>query len=187
MNALFDTYAECAANVQPRHRQWAIKAGMSPAHIWSAPAAFGVARIEPTGNTFQFSDGGSGAVIVPVCDDYQLESFEYSIADLLAFLPGNPGRWWMYRDACPVLNAAAVDRAAILNIPLVIRATPLSWLAADRDGLCVLDWNTNLHTWLASGTRLLCENEILSRRILGALKARFPQPEIRHMEPRNAA
>lgn len=191
MNALMEVYGDTVFAVRDRHRDWAVAHGISREAIWTPPAPFGAGRIETSGRAFEFNKDGAPAVIVPVSDSYDIECFEYGLADLLAFQPNDPHRWWALRDIMPLLNTEAVEQARTLigiDYPLAINSTPLAWLQRNRDGVVILDWNCCLPLWLGGVPRLLCDTEELARKLNHSfMKPRQAIPDIRYEGVRNAA
>jgi hypothetical protein len=92
---------------------------------------FGSARIigEPSGfyqlayKTHEVDKStSSDAVILSVADRTG------ALADVVAWLPSDPARWWVRTGAMPVLGEAEIDRAAFLDAPLYLFGTPSDWL-----------------------------------------------------------
>lgn len=184
MSAIIDDYLCALGNVRPTHREWALVHGISQDTLWKPPAPFGVAHIVADARTFQFSNTGDPAVIVPVSDDYDdIDLFAEGLVDLVAFNPSDPSRFWVLHGTVPVLNTSAVEYARPclgIDYPLSVNSTPLAWLRRDRDGIVVLDWQCCLRLWLGGATRILCDTELLARRLSKALKEPlFPVPDIR--------
>lgn len=188
---LFEIYCDAVDAVSDANRVWMEAHGVARHTLWNGPAAFGAARIEISGRTFQFVDDGQPAVVVPVADSYDINYFEDGFADLLAFQPSDPTRWWSLRDTMPVLNLEAIQRAVPcmgIDEVLAVYETPVSWLQGSRDGIVILDWSCHLSFWLGGVARILCDTERLARRLADALwdPART-LPEIRFSEARHAA
>ncbi len=188
---IFDLFAETVYSVCDSHRDWMTSHGVSRDLLFRGPAAFGVARIETSGSTFQFNDDGKPAVIVPVSDSYEIDEFEDGLTDLLAFLPDDPSRWWVLRDTMPVLNLEEIERAVPcmgIDEVLTVYETPLSWLQGYRNGIVILDWKANLRLWLGGVGRIWCDNESLAERLTNALSEPVRAlPDIRFSEARHAA
>lgn len=184
---LFNIFVETVNAVGPSHRDWLIDRGVSRGTVWNGPACAGVARIETSGRIFEINPDGHPAVIVPISDNYDIDSFEDGLVDFLAFLPSNPLRWFALRDSSPVLNAGAVTKATILEKPLLIWRDPLSWLRADREGVVILDWRGDLRIWLSGASRIWCQDALTEQRLRKAFHLPVVIPEIRHGEVKNAA
>ena len=67
-------------------------------------------------------------------------------------------------------------------------ASPLDWLRADRNGLCILDWSAPEVLNLSRLRRIRCQDYILSEKLKEALSRPYRLPEITYgEEPRDAA
>ena len=81
---------------------------------------FGRSQIhaEPAGFYQPVDDAGVPAVVLGVADRYG------EISDLVAWLPDNPGDWWLRRGALSVLGEAEVRARSIpRRAPLPVRDT----------------------------------------------------------------
>src|SRR5579864_5617146 len=97
---------------------------------------FGAARISVQGNTYEPTDDGGRAFILPVSPVPEDEAiFEHwEPCDLLAFHLKRPERW-ATRLGSPILNPEAIERAAWFKTALSVWRSPLSWLRAQGDGI----------------------------------------------------
>ena len=93
----------------------------------------GTARIQPEGKFYQADDNGIMAVIIPIIEGEV-------VADLLAFQPSRPDRWWLRLGVAAYLGGDALGDA-VMDEPVRVFRTPLAWLraGAPADGLVVLD------------------------------------------------
>ena len=192
MTALLDTYLRTVANVGDLHRARAQALGVPLETIWAAPASFGVARIETSGRYFQIAATGRPALILPASTCYDdIDLFVEGLADLVAFHTDDPSHWWVLRDAVPVLNLDAVawsQPCMGIDHALAVYSTPLSFLQHDRDGVCVLDWQSSVWFDLAGPVRVWCDTPELEIRLRNAWSGPLDQmPEIRSGEARHAA
>ena len=93
-------------------------------------------------------DGGDKALSLFVRDRYGHP------ADLVAWFNDRPGEWWLRKgDETPVLGARQLAGSEMTAAPLPIYPTPLAWLEAGGDGICILDWDMKL-AWLFDGLTL---------------------------------
>lgn len=107
--------AALAAMMQ-QHVDRLLNLGVPPA----ATIMCGAARIRTDGKFYECDQNGIDAVILPVLDDG-------GTADLLAFAPDKPARWWTRRGAHWALGADALDRLW-LGAKLKVCRNPLRWL-----------------------------------------------------------
>ncbi len=95
-------------------------------------------RVMPDGQHFRL-DGEDRATLLTVRG-----RGGYPI-DLVAWLDGAPGHWWLHEgDETPILGARQLAGAEMTAAPLPIYPTPLAWVEAGGDGVCVLDWDMDL-------------------------------------------
>ena len=91
----------------------------------------GTAKIRPEGQHYVPDDAGLEALVVPVFDTG-------TVADLLAFAPDTPARWWLRLGLAAYLGG---DALADILADIWVYRTPWSWLRAGApgDGLVILD------------------------------------------------
>ena len=105
------------------------------------------------------------------------------LVDFAAWLPGQAGTWWTYRNT-PILGEAAVEIAWGVELPLLLLETPEAWLDHVRTpgayGLaaCVLDWFAPLDLHLAGCREIVAATPQLER-ILEHRLVRAPLPRFR--------
>lgn len=149
---LIDELAEAAAAARPEHFDALVAAGVSSAYLRRGPARFGIAEIDVDGDGYyQPAPTGEAAFIIPAVplvapweDGFPVED----VADLVAWFPRDPRRWWRRSGMAPILNPDAIDPAAWYRAPLDVRSTPLAWLRASGRGIVLLDPEANLRLWL---------------------------------------
>lgn len=137
---------------------------------------FGRAMIQPlaSGN-YRPSDDGQWAVILEVRDRHD------ELADLVAWLPGDPSRWWLrYGDETPILGARDLAFAADCNQPVTLLPTPEAWLFMHskpnrRAVVCVLDWGVVVGPLFEGVSRVECDSPALCDRFRKALRAWEPK------------
>ncbi len=160
---------------------------------------FGRARIQPlaSGN-YRPSDDGEWAVILEVRDRHN------ELADLVAWLPNDPARWWLrHGDEAPVLGARALAFAADCHEPVILHPTPETWLFAhqgqpgghlgqrhgdaDGDTVCILDWGVDLAELFAGVSKVECQGADLQNRFQQALRVWEPQITVPRQGARRVA
>ncbi len=100
-------------------------------------------RITTAGRAFDFDPEGIPAVIQPVWRGLAPSIYQGVLspvlADLIAWLPAEPARWW-YRWNCdsPTLGDEYVEAAHAVG-PQFCHLTPLDWLRADCRGAVLLE------------------------------------------------
>lgn len=70
-----------------------------------------------------------------------------------AWLPGQPGEWWLAPGSLPILGLDEIAKAACFERPLTIVPSPEAWLEARESNAhefaaCVLNWTARLESWL---------------------------------------
>ena len=138
--------------------QWGI-----PKRIVYGPRHYlGVARIVATSDgLFEFHDDGDRAVIVPEGEP-EVPAWD-EIHDLIAFLPAEPSRWWRRRGDVDVLGASNITPWRLS--PLTIHETPLSWVQAGADGVCIVNWALDPIVTLERARHLEVETPALKKRL----------------------
>ena len=136
---------------------------------------FGRAQIQPLASgAYRPSDAGQWAVILEVRDRHD------ELADLVAWLPDDPGHWWLRDgDETPLLGARALAIAADCHEPVTILPTPEAWLFAHRERsegavVCVMDWGVDLAPLFDGVSRVDCDSPDLQKRLLRSLRTWEP-------------
>ena len=122
----------------------------------------GVARIVTTSDgLFEFHDDGEVALVVPEGEpEWPCWA---QVHDLITFKPDNPGRWWRRRGDVDLLGASNMTQWRLA--PLCIHETPLSWLQAGADGICIVDWAIDPIARLVSDGHLEVQTLALKQRL----------------------
>ena len=136
---------------------------------------FGRARVQPLASgAYRPSDDGKWAVVLEVRDRHN------ELADLVAWLPDDPGHWWLrHGDETPLLGARALAFAADCHEPVSLLPTPEQWLFArfkpnTRAIACVLDWGVGLGPLFEGVSQVDCDSPDLQKRLLRSLRASEP-------------
>jgi hypothetical protein len=148
MQEFADEYVAATASAEPSHFDWLIARGVAKEFLWRGAMRFGVAEIvgDQDGH-YQPMRGGDVAYIMParpLPDDFS----DGDLGDLVAWLPRDPGRWWLRSGLAPIINPAAIERAVWLREPLAVSSTPLDWLRRCGAGVVILSRDANLRLWL---------------------------------------
>ncbi len=93
----------------------------------------GAAKIRPSDSLYEPDLDGEPAWVIPCIDGG-------NTVDLLAFKCDEPGRWWLRLGLAAYVGGDALGDA-VLDEPVRVFRTPLSWLraGAPADGLVVVD------------------------------------------------
>lgn len=132
---------------------------------------FGITSVTDAGGGQYVPDpDGSRALIVPVYDCGEL-------VDLVAFNTITPERWLLRHGLGWALGLEEGLERFRWGDPLPLHKTPLDWLKAGCDGLCVIDWEAPEVSTLADFPTLLIRDDALERRTIAALTkpSRLPQ------------
>ena len=89
--------------------------------------------------------------------------------DIVAWLEGDPSRWWLRLRIGVILGMEEVERCDDLHEPLHLFWTPADWLNAGKRGAVILDWRCHLPFWLPCNAPVKCQNERLARKVTAAL------------------
>ena len=183
-HSLTDEFAQAGAATRREHFDRMEALGVSRRTLWTGPAAFGFGMIEENGDLYQPRPDGFPAVIQPVAEIKS--GLLTGIVDLIAWWTDNPAQWWTRRGIAPILGYESVERAAHYGEPLALHATPLDWLAANRQGTVILDWNAYLPFWLGGVCQIYTDPET-AERLDSALHTARVFPEIFVKEEKHAA
>ena len=138
----------------------------------------GMATIEVSKDgTFTPSPGGKPACIVAVVDPYNRGLGSSGIFDLVAFRSSDPRKWWLRAGNAYALADYLLDFAD----PVRVVRTPIDWLAAGGDALCILDWSPSSPVWsaLRPGPELLFYDDALRLAVKSALISAAPLPPMK--------
>ena len=133
---------------------------------------FGTARITDCGSgLFEPDPDGKRALIVPVYENDDL-------VDLVAFQTATAEHWLSRLGIGWALGLEDGLERYRWGDPLPIHKTPLDWLKAAGDALCILDWSAPPQCWarLRSGPSLQFTDDTLRLRVRNALVANVAMP-----------
>jgi hypothetical protein len=115
---------------------------------------------------------GEAAAILPV---FQMNGIGFlDVVDLIAWKTGQPKEWrWRIGQGWALGDFLLDD-----DLPVPVVATPLDWLKAAGDALCILDWSAPPQCWarLRSGPSLQFSDDALRLRVRNALVANVALP-----------
>ena len=151
--------------------QWLITQGVSDKALLK-PQIIRAGRVRfLDGNTFDFADDGDRALIFRVVE-FGLE------IDLVAW-SRKRNQLATWRGEAFALGQEAIWNPAtyFMDGALEIHQTPLDWLKAEREGICIVQPRF-AHSQLHHVERLLCRNENLARELQRWLQPPKPRGEI---------
>lgn len=138
-------------------------------------------------------EGGDRMLVVPVGVRsgflrWNLWIDTTEIIDLIAFRSQQSSSWaWRTGEAWALGEEYLEDKGE----PVSIVSTPLGWLAAAGEAVCILDWSKNSPAWAAlrHGPSLICDSDHLRRRLQRGMMAsvRLPNLTLKSEEERSAA
>lgn len=142
--------------------------GRSIATIGATQAAFGISAAMPEPSYFYQPGDGPAHVIMPVTE-------EGDLIDLIAWRSSNPARWF-WRTGLGWALGTDYLLPRWDNGPVQLHATPLDWLAAAGEGMCILDWSAPEIRELAALDAIEAD-EMIGRKLLAILSkpARLPR------------
>lgn len=123
--------------VENRHLDRLIALGVDSATIAKLGAIqppFGVMDCDDIGGGIFQPGGATPKIVQPVYDGGIL-------IDIVAWRTTLPQKWLWRTGAAWALNPDAIAKNSWRDEPLAIDATPLDWLKADANGLCILNWS----------------------------------------------
>lgn len=169
--SLLDDIARATGNVRQVHIDHVRSLGASPealASLGYRQLPFGVERIDVDDAGRWWPDPeGKPALVVPV--------MEYGEPiDIIAFHTGQPARWWWRDGIGSLLGHDLLTRCVWPGDELPVVSTPLAWIVAGGEAVCILDWDLPDHeiSPLRDFYGLQCDSQILASR----LRKRLAQP-----------
>lgn len=159
--------------------------GNKVAQLASHFPPFGTMRVQRRkGDLYEPCEAGTNALIMPVCwPEVHTGLISPSITlwrtlDLIAFRADRPAHW-LWRTG----NGWALGGGALENWqgePVVAVATPLDWLRAGGEALCVLDWSDDSPVWpkLRCVSAIHASDDLLARRLAQAIDRTTHRPTI---------
>jgi hypothetical protein len=166
------------------------KMGIPTRVTFGLRSLYGVGRIIPNpSGFFEFHEDGTEALIVAEGEP-DLPGW-HCLDDLVAFMPDNPGQWWLRRGQVDLLGGYTLTRHWHLE-PTRLHSTPLDWLRGGARGVCVLNWRLDPLHELVGGPALVVDSPALRDRLerrttevaLGYLNVTLAETK---METHNAA
>ncbi len=135
--------------------------GIPDSVILGEPLMIGVDKVQASHSGFyEPNDESDNALIV--AEGWPAGPIWDTLDDLIAFRPQDPGRWWRRRGDVQFLGAYNIRSEPVF--PLTIHETPLSWLQAGAQGICIVDWSFNPERLLCAGP-LEAESDQLKTRL----------------------
>ena len=132
-------------------------------------AVFGVGHCTfNTDGTYQPTEDGEKALIIAEAQSH--ERWKHSgkvgiaeVIDLIAVPFNARERWFLRRGMACLLGAENLEDASDNN-PITVYATPLRWLQAGGDGLCIVNWESFDRWYFAQTFPLQFETTELAQR-----------------------
>ena len=133
----------------------------------------GVAKVQtfPSG-FYEPNDDGDNVLIA--AEGRPASPIWDTLDDLIAFDPKAPGRWWRRHGEVQFLGGYNIRVEP--TFPLTIHETPLSWIQAGAQGLCIVDWSFDPERFLYAGPLEVESDQLkarLEKRIRQAAAERF--------------
>lgn len=171
--------AAALARVKQEHLDWMQSSGISSvalAKIGMMQEPFGIAEAEflESGLYKPITDlSALKAVIQPVYESGDL-------IDLIAWSIIKPKDWHWRTGSGWALGIDAIWKGGVHEDfnSISIHATPFDWLAAEGEGITILDWNAPQIRMLAEFGQLVCFDRRISNRISKTLSQPFQAPQI---------
>lgn len=163
--------ARACANVRQMHIDRLRALGVSPAALATLGARqlpFGALMIETDdAGRWWPDDAGFPAMVVPVVERGEE-------IDIIAFRTDAPARWWWRVGIAAMLGADLLDLTFLPGDRLHVVSTPIGWIAAAGEAVCILDWDCpDLELApLRDRDELVCDSHMLAAR----LRKRLSQP-----------
>ena len=169
-----DLHAEmgaAAARVRQEHLDRMLSLGVSGpaiATLGAVQIVFGISPATPEPSYFYQPGDGPAHVIMPVQEEGEL-------IDLVAWRSTNPARW-LWRTGLGWALGTDYLLPRWDDGPVHLYATPLDWLAAAGEGMCILDWSAPEIRELAALDTIEAD-EMIGRKLLAILSkpARLPR------------
>ena len=150
---------------------WPTIANMGDRHFFGGSARV----IDIDDGLYAPSSEGAPHLILPVFEDEEL-------VDLVAFTSDQPLAWLLRVGTGWSLGLLDGFERHSWGDEVRLWATPLDWLRADRDGLCILDWSAPEVLNLARLPRIRCQDKLLAGRLSEALSRPCRLPVITYGE-----
>lgn len=143
---------------------------------------FGVMRVRALSDgLYEPDQDGGTAAIVPVMAMERLDTILGQIdlpclVDLIAFQTVSPARWQWRIGTGWALGAHLLTEPDSDAVEIV--ATPLEWMSAGGEVVCVLDWSEQSPAWfyLRTAPELVVNNEMLAARLAAGIERATPRP-----------
>lgn len=150
----------------------------------------GVARVLwRSGGIYEPDESGDLAVILPVGwpASGTLTAPHWYLVDLVAFCPASPDRWALRTGNGWALGGHMLEHWE--GDPVAIVETPLDWLRAGADAVCVLDWANASQAWplLRMVSELVVGDHPFARKLAAAIDRTAPRPRLSVEGRRHAA
>lgn len=187
MNDLAALCDRACANVRQAHIDRVLQYGVAPAALatlGTRQLPFGALTIDiDDAGRWWPDDDGFPAMVVPVIERGEL-------LDVIAFRTVEPARWWWHLGVAEMLGYDELNCSVWPGDRLRVVSTPLDWIAAAGEAVCVLDWSLSDHEISPMRDRagLDCDSPMLAARLRKRLAQPRRVPPIRvETEPHHVA
>jgi hypothetical protein len=159
------------SNTRTAHIDHVRALGASPAAIvtlGSRQLPFGVERIDvDDAGRWWPAETGKPALVVPVIERGEP-------IDIVAFRSSQPARWWWRIGVGGLLGHDVLNRDIWPGDELAVVSTPIAWISAAGEAVCILDWDLPDHELspMRDFHGIHCDTPILASR----LRKRLAQP-----------
>ena len=119
-------------------RAWLARQGVPPSALLTAPTEIAVQRIATEHGLFRPDPNGIPAMVMAVWDYSPLRIPGASMIDLVSWRPACPSAWWTRTGAASALGEWLTGAGSLADGPVAVRRTPLDWVRAGGDGVCLL-------------------------------------------------
>lgn len=150
---------------------WSTIAHMGARHYFGGSARV----IDIDDGLYAPSSEGAPHLILPVFEDEEL-------VDLVAFTSDQPMAWLLRLGTGWSLGLIDGFERHGWEQEVRLWASPLDWLRADRDGLCILDWSAPEVIKLDSLPNIRCQDHVVAKRLREALSRPYRLPIITYGE-----
>ncbi len=190
MTDLFAEFVAAAGKLKAQHVARLEAAGVPRSAIYGGPMLCGAAPVSTsTDGLFEPAEEGRAAVIVPVGQRFTPWCGWEFMDDLCAFYLDQPSRWWLRCGTEAVLGLEALEDAYGRKAAPLLVGTPLDWLKAGGDAVCIVNWGAVDPRGLFVGFPVVnCTTPALERRLLQRIEELARPPfEIRADRGQHAA
>jgi len=152
------------------------------AELGARQAPFGVVSATACDDGLYVPGEGPTHLVQPIIDGGE-------IIDLVAWRSLQPFRWWLRSGLGWALGQDNWTYRSAWDVgdPFAVHATPLDWLRAGCNGICIVDWSAPEVRELLTAEALRVGTPALGEALISTLSRPHRLPQIQTMETANAA